>query len=101
MTDINLNVLHPAASERAGRKRDALCVGCESARADELAAGLKALPAASRVERLVAQHGARVAEPEREWPIVELRGDHASDADRPLAHQCQKGAVGVHETEET
>ena len=100
MTDIHLNVLDPAALERCGSKRDALRIGGEPARADELAPGLEALAPPSRIERLIAEHRAGVAEAQRERPIVELRGDHTRNAHRALAHQREERAVGVHETEE-
>ena len=48
MTDIHLDVLDPAAFERRRSERDALGVGGEAARADELAPGLQALAPASR-----------------------------------------------------
>ena len=97
MADINLNVIHPASFEGGGGERDALGIGREAGRAHELAPGLKALPAPSRVERLVAQHRARVAEAKRKRPIVELGRDDAGDADGPLADQREERAVGVHE----
>jgi len=45
MTNVHLNVLDPAALERCRRERDALGVGCQTVRADQLTPRLQALAA--------------------------------------------------------
>ena len=84
----------------SGNTRALLGVGGQTAGADELASRLEALASPSRVERLVAQHRARIAEAQWKGPVMQLGRDHASHTHGALAHEREQRSIRVHEAEE-
>ncbi len=99
MTHVDLQGVEPAAFKRDCGECDALRISFEPGGADELAAGLEAFPTPSRVERLVAKDGARIAKSQGERAFMQLGRDHARDAHGALTDQREQGAVGIHEPE--
>jgi len=100
VADIHLRVMHTTSLECRSGECDAFGIGSDPRDTHQLAPRLQALATPTGVERLIAQHRSRVAEPERKWPVVQLRRDDASDADGPLTDEREQRAVRVHEAEE-
>ena len=83
--------------QRSHRQGDRFGIGGVAGRADQLDARLDELVLAAGARRLVAEHAADIADPQRHRLVVQAGADHARRGDGHVRPQRQRAAVAVEE----